>query len=54
MKKMKIIRASSNVVGVGRQTRSRAGNFLVAIVLTLWRGVGATAGVCHRQCLQAL
>ena len=35
MKKMKIIRASSNVVGVGRQTRSRAGNFLVAMVLTL-------------------
>ena len=35
MKKMKIIRASSNVVGVGRQTRSWAGNFLVAMVLTL-------------------
>jgi ABC-type glycerol-3-phosphate transport system permease component len=35
MKKMKIVRASSNVVGVGRQTRSRAGNFLVAVTLTL-------------------
>lgn len=35
MKKRRMPRASANVVGVGRQTRSRAGNFLVAVVLTL-------------------